>query len=77
MPAKRLPKFKLVYQFVPDEPGNEEAIQQEVDRAFDSLFDMTLAVALEKRRKAQMPKQIKAFPTSKSTVDNSEQLGIS
>lgn len=76
MPAKRLPKLKMIYQFVPPEPGNEESIQKEVDRAFDFLFDMTLATELEQKPR-QVCKQNKALLTSKSTVDNSAQLGIS
>lgn len=76
MPAKRLPKLKLVYQFVPPDPANEEATQQEVDRAFDVLFDMALTVELEAQRAAQVSKQNKAFSVAKSTVDNSAQLGI-
>jgi hypothetical protein len=66
----------MTYRFVAPESGNEEAIQKEVDRAFDFLFDMTLAAELEQKSK-QVGKQNKVFSTSKSTVDNSAQLGIS
>ncbi len=69
-PTKTL---RVVYELV---PADKEKIEQELDRAFDVLFEATIAAEPTGEEGLEIAKQNKASLPSKPIVDNSAQLGI-
>ncbi len=74
---RKLPKLKLVYQFAPPNTADEKTIQEEVNRAFDVLFDAVLAAKSDVGKATPVSKENKTILAVKPQLDNSEQLGIS
>lgn len=68
--------LRVVYELATVDPADKEKVQQELDRAFDVLFEATLATELAMEQPSKIAKQNEASSPSKSPVDNSAQLGI-
>jgi hypothetical protein len=69
-------QLRVIYKCLTVDSADMEKIQQELDRAFDTLFEATAADELMAGEGAEIPKENKVFLPSQSTVDNSAQLRI-
>ncbi len=63
--------MRVEYEFVAPDPAEAVGARRELDRVFDALFDMVLKAESNTPDSHEMCKENKAFPASKSTVDNS------
>ena len=63
--------LKVSYEFIPSDLNEAAEFRQELNRVFDTLFDVVLKAESDTLNSRKICNKNNALPTSKSTVDNS------